>query len=361
MRGIKLLKLLDATLGKIFVLMISPRREFKKFLPQELKKILIIRPGGIGDAVLILPAIRQLKSGLPASKIDVLCEARNYAIFSLFKEVSRVYLYDRDFELFKCLRNRYDAVIDSEQWHRFSAVIAYLTGAAVRIGFDTNERAKLFTHRIPYSHTDYEANSFLHLVGPLTGKAAEFKSDEPFVRLADEIPAHLTSFVFGKKDKIIAIFSEATVRQRRWGRDRFIKIAQELSRRGYRVLIFGSKANKRAGREIKKTVPGSIDLTGKISLQDAAALLKVSRLLLSVDSGIMHLAYAVGTPTVALFGPSSEKKWAPKGKNHIALNKRLACSPCSRFGYLPACRKNAACISSIDTTEVIKAIEKILG
>jgi len=325
-----------------------------------MKNMLIIRPGGIGDAVLLLPAINALKSAFPDAEIDILCEKRNAGIFSLAEDINRVYLYDRDFEIFKCLKIKYDAVIDTEQWHRLSAIVTHLTGAPVRVGFATNERRKLFTHEIPYSHDDYEVYSFLHLIEPLTGIPSGFQEDDPFITMDKPFSAHLLPLL--KKDAdIIAIFPGASVVERRWGGENFGQVAKTLQERGKEIVVLGSHDDRADADEIKKHAEDSIDLTGKTSLIDVASILKQCRLLITADSGIMHIAVAVGTPTVSLFGSGIQKKWAPRGKKHIVLNHRFVCSPCTRFGYTPQCKNNVNCLSSIAIDEVVQAADALLA
>ncbi len=297
MNKIELLKVVDKILGKPFVYLLAKRYQNK--IPAVIRRILIIRPGGIGDAALLLPVFKALRDKFPEVQIDVLCEKRNAEIFSLTNNKNRVYLYDKDFELIKCLRNSYDVVIDTEQWHRLSAVAAYLTGAPVRIGFDTNERSRLFTHRIPYSHDEYEVYSFLHLIEPLTDKAVHFNIDEPFIDPDNVRPADPSLFQRIQDDKqTVAIFPGASVDERRWGGERYGEVAKRLQEKGYGIIIVGSGADRFDADKIKKCADGSIDLTGRTKLSDVAAILGKCRLLITADSGIMHIAYAVGTPTL---------------------------------------------------------------
>ena len=361
MNKIKLLKFIDRIIGKPLVFLLLRIKKNHKDTPKKIKKILLIRPGGIGDAALLLPAINSLRENFPDSKIDLLCEKRNADIFRLSKDINRIYLYDRGLGFIRCLRNRYDVVIDTEQWHRLSAVVSYLTGAPVRIGFDTNERGKLFTHRIPYSHDDYEVFSFFHLIEPLTHKVPEFDIDEPFLYVAPEPAFRPLSVSAEEKNRIVSIFPGASVVERKWGGNRFGKVAKALNDKGYKVVILGSSADKEDADSIKKYEGDYVDLTGRTNLRDVAMVLKMSMLLLTADSGLMHIAYAVGTPTVSLFGSGIEKKWAPRGKQHIVLNKHLACSPCTRFGYTPRCKRNVECFSSISIDEVIGKVEIILN
>lgn len=354
MNRIRLLKSIDSIAGKSLVNVLTKVRTHGRHDPEKVRRVLIIRPGGIGDAVLLLPSIDILKKTFPDAEIDVLCERRNAGIFDLKKALCGVYLYDRDFDLFRCRKNRYDVVIDTEQWHRLSAVVARMTGAPMIIGFETNERGDLFTHRIPYSHDEYEVYSFFRLIEPLIGKPAEFAPDEPFMDVSNvAYPRYLSDLRIHEKK--IAIFPGASVRERKWGGDRFGKFAQALAERGYHVVILGSGAEKADAEAIRRHAVSCTDLTGRTSLRDVAALLKQCRLLITADSGLMHIAYGVGTPTVSLFGSGIEEKWAPRGKNHVVLNKRLPCSPCTKFGYTPPCKMNVECLSSISVDEVLKS------
>jgi lipopolysaccharide heptosyltransferase II len=358
MNKIKLLKLLDRIIGTPLTVLTYRKDRIQKY-PELMKNILIIRPGGIGDAVLLLPAMNALKAAFPDAGIDILCEKRNAGIFGLANGIREIYLYDRNLELLKCIRNRYDAVIDTEQWHRLSAVAAHLTGAPIRIGFATNDRRKFFTHQIPYSHDEYEVYSFLHLIASLTGITPGFQDDEPFITMEKPFPAHLLPHL--KKDAdIIAIFPGASVLERRWGGENFGQAAKTLHESGKEIVILGAHDDRADADEIKKYIGDSIDLTGKTSLIDVASLLKHCRLLITADSGLLHIAVAVGTPTVSLFGSGIQKKWAPRGKKHIVLNHQLLCSPCTRFGYTPRCKNNVKCLSSIGGDEVMKAVETLL-
>jgi ADP-heptose:LPS heptosyltransferase len=361
MNRIRVLKLVDKILGNALLLVLPLLKKKRINHAAHIRKILFIRPGGIGDAVLLIPAISALKAEIPDSEIDILCERRNADIFGLLETVCRLYVYDRKNDLISCLKNHYDVVIDTEQWHRLSAAAAYITGAPVRIGYDTNERGRLFTHGIFYSQDDYEVFSFMHLVEPLLKKPSEFSLDDPFFNITTESLEEILPLPKEKMDRVVSIFPGASVAERRWGGDRYGKVAQALQDRGFTIVIAGAHSERGDADIIRSYARNSIDITGKTDLKDVSKVLKVSRLLISADSGLMHMAYAVGTPTVSLFGSGIEKKWAPRGKNHIVINKGLPCSPCTRFGYTPKCKKNVECLSLITVNEVIEAAQVILN
>ena len=347
----KLLKLLDALVGRIITrcLFASASRPLPAII-----NILFIRPGGIGDAVLLIPAIEAVKKAFPVSSIDVLAEERNGFIFSLSASVRAVVHYERLGELFFAMRSKYDVVIDTEQWHRLSAVVARLTSAPMSIGFATNERKKLFTHQVEYSHDNYEVHSFLHLVEPITGEAA-FDPEKPFLNIPERYLQSVESHFESKADnKLVAIFPGGSIRERKWGSDRFHQTASLLSRQGYGIVVVGGMDDIRDGAEIINGLSHSLNLCGKLSLPETAAVLQKSSLLITGDSGIMHIGYGLGIKIVALFGPGREKKWAPRGKNCVVINKNLPCSPCTTFGYTPKCKRNAECMRNISVEEVFR-------
>ncbi|MGI9534809.1 MAG: glycosyltransferase family 9 protein, partial [Thermodesulfobacteriota bacterium] len=179
---IKLIKFLDYCIGRplcYFLTLFKTKNDGHN----KLQKILIIRPGGIGDAVVLYPSLKILSNTFKNIQIDILAEKRNAGIFTKSKYINNLYLYD-DFNnlgLLSVLKNNYDAVIDTEQWHRLSAVVCFLTRAKVRVGFATNERELLFTNPVDYNQDDYEAVSFLNLVSELTEKKHKFNKNEAFL------------------------------------------------------------------------------------------------------------------------------------------------------------------------------------
>jgi len=358
---IAFLKLLDRILGKVAASLFLPSRNSKR-VPSTLKQVLFIRPGGIGDAVLLLPAISELKKVYPGAVVDVLAEKRNGSVFSLSPDVARIWRYDNPTELFMVIRNVYDVVIDAEQWHRLSAIVAKMTQAPLSVGYATNERGNLFTHAIPYLQDDYEADSFLHLVEPLTGKLS-IDIREPFLVIPGDLTKKvqkLLTMISAKK--IVALFPGGSIRERRWGNNRFHLVARDLEKQGYAVIIIGDSSDREAGSEIAADLQNVIDFCGRLSLVETAAVLKESSLLITGDSGMMHIGFGVGIKTLSLFGPGIEKKWAPRGPAHVVMNKHLPCSPCTKFGYTPRCKINAECMKRISADEVLeKALEMLEG
>jgi lipopolysaccharide heptosyltransferase II len=352
--NIKLMKKLDAVIG--FMAVSTFPTPLCRELAFPLDSLLLIRPGGIGDAVLLGPAIRSLKANNPSIHVTVLAEKRNAGIFLLIPGVDRLLRYDRPGELLQALRSRYDAVIDTEQWYRLSAVVARIASAPVKIGFDTNERQRMFTHPIPYSHDAYEVFSFTRLLEPLGIEVGAVEYGVPFLSLPDAVSDKIAALLESLRDQpFVVVFPGASIPERRWDADRFRQVAERLSAFGIKVVIVGGNECRQQGDEIAGGGLG-LNLAGLTSLAETAAIIQKSSLLVSGDSGVLHIAVGLGTPTVSLFGPGRAKKWAPKGHQDIVINKELSCSPCTTFGRTPSCPSNAQCMRDISVDDVVNAV-----
>jgi lipopolysaccharide heptosyltransferase II len=350
------MKTFDRIFGPLLIQTLSSPKGKKDSIP---KSFLLIRPGGIGDAVLLIPAINALKDKYPDAKITILAEKRNGAVFSMCPAVDRLHLYDRPKELLAAIRGNYDVVIDTEQWHRLSAIVARLTGAPVSIGFATNERKRLFTHPVPYSHDAYEMESFINLLLPLEIEGpTEFSV--PFIIIPESVKRKGEEFLKPiNQYRFVSIFPGASIPERRWGEGKYREVAARLNAAGVPVVVVGGKTDRPDGEEIIAGQYG-LNLAGRTSLTETAAIIDRSSLLLSGDSGILHIGVGLGKPTVALFGPGIAKKWAPRGDKDIVVDKRFHCSPCTRFGYTPKCSINARCLDEISVDEVLQAVESML-
>jgi len=322
------------------------------------RRLLLIRPGGIGDAVLLIPSIRTFTKIFPDCEVTVLAESRNGAVFALCPEVAQVLFYDRPQQLLTAICQPYDLVIDTEQWHRLSAVVARVVRSELKIGFGTNERKRLFNHVVSYKHDDYEADSFLRLLEPL-GKTMDRKVDFPFLKVpvqCEQRAVELLAPLAGRP--FVTVFPGASIPERRWAFQKFHCLACWLNEQKLQVVVVGGGQDQATGDAILAGCQG-INLAGKTLLVETAAVLQRSRLLVSGDSGVLHLAVGLDVPTVSLFGPGIAAKWAPRGGKHIVLNKNLPCSPCTRFGYTPPCPDGGRCIQEISVAEVAEAVKEV--
>jgi lipopolysaccharide heptosyltransferase II len=367
---VRLLKTIDHLIGRtayrafLYRHRRHPRAGEGELAPK-VNRILVVRPGGIGDAVLFFPLLQALRREFPQARLDVLAERRNVGLFHANDVVHHAYAYDGGYgrELLTVLREKYDIVIDTEQSHFLSAIITYLTGAPVRCGFDTQGRGGLFTHRVHYSDQIYEVHSFLNLFHALTGKQQPFDPQQPFFPIAEEHLAWARALLGnGAGARLAVVLPGASTPLKRWAPERYRRVVQWLIERGLRVAVIGGATDVQAARAVIEGLDPSriINLAGATNLPRTAAVIALADVYVSSDTGPLHIAYGVGTSTVHMFGSGILEKWAPAGSRYRAVHKALPCSPCTRYGYTPPCPYGVECMKRIEVEDVIpKLIEAL--
>ena len=352
---IRLMKRIDSITGVPLTRLLSAPTSHSDV---QVRSVLIIRPGGIGDALLLAPLIKTLRVKYSDASISILAENRNAGAFALIPSFNRLLIYDNYKNFIQLLLSRYDLIIDTEQWHRLSAVIARLVPSAMKIGFGTNERRNLFTHQVPYFHDEYEGQSFLNLLQPL-GIHESFDFSSPFLSVPIPATSEICSLIGSLKAPYVSIFPGASVTERRWGVNKYRELVQLLDHNGIPCVIIGGEEDQPSGEAIVSGTTG-LNLTGQTSIAGTAAIIHKSRLLVSGDSGILHMGVGLGIPTVSLFGAGILKKWAPKGENHVVISRNLSCSPCTLFGTTPDCQNRVRCLKEISVECVYEAVVSLL-
>ncbi|MDD2366328.1 MAG: glycosyltransferase family 9 protein [Desulfuromonadaceae bacterium] len=352
-----ILKTADFVAGRLLASIIPlPSRNFEL---SDIKRILLIRPGGIGDAALLALPISCIKKTFPDAHITILAERRNSGTFQLIPQVDKVLNYDRPGDFVEALTTKFDLVIDTEQSHRLSAVVARMVNTPFKVGFDTNERRRMFSHTVDYDMDAYEVDNFLALLEPL-GVRCQIDGATQFLSVPDLSLSRAERLLKPlNSEPFMAIFPGASIEEKRWGTEKFMRVAELIASFGIKVVAVGGKDEVRQSEAIWAGGLG-LNLTGLTSLAETAAVIKKSALLLSGDSGVLHIAAGLGVPTVSLFGASMVSKWAPKGDHHIVINKGLPCSPCTTFGRTPPCPINSKCMSDITVDEVFNAVTVLL-
>ncbi|MFO7871298.1 MAG: glycosyltransferase family 9 protein [Kiritimatiellia bacterium] len=374
--GLRLLKFVDATLGAFSCRILSffgyrLGRGNDPFSPppSDPRRILVIRPGGMGDMILFLPVLKELAAAYPKAAIDVVCEKRNVNVLRLSGLNCSALTYDADpVSFFAALLSRhYDFAIDTEQFHNISAVFAFLSGAAVRIGFNINPRRNsLYTHLVPYAPDGPEILQFMKLTHPLGLSPPEpdidgLLADAP-IEPSPPISVQIQSL--GSSGGYATIHTGASTRYKRWGTDNFLALIGALRKEhGFDVALAGGRPDMRLDKSIVRTLKERgervVSFSGECDLKDTAAIIRNSRIFISGDSGLAHLAAALGTPAVAVFGPTDHRKWGIETKQHAVVRKSLPCSPCFIFGYHKPCR-TITCMKQISVEQVLEACRRVI-
>ena len=363
-RRIKLLKTVDSIVGPLALRLAVNSRLGKRrtSINQKTEKVLVTRPGGIGDAALLLPALKILKDLIPATQIHILCEPRNAGVFAHSPFISKIFNYNSLGDLKKMRKVEYDCVFDTEQSHFLTSALVALLKAHKKIGFATEGREKAYDVSVEYFHDEYEANSFFRLFAAgIENWPEKFQLRPPYFSPTDQEREKVSALLADIKKEIVCMFPGASIKERLWPIDRWSKVANDLWKLGRQPIIIGGRSEFDMSQEITDTADSPIlNLCGRLSLSETAALFDRSRLLISTDSGILHIGAMCNTPTVSLFGPGIADKWGPKGKRHRIINRNLPCSPCTKFGTTPPCPSRQECMNEITSGDVIDAAEDLL-
>jgi ADP-heptose:LPS heptosyltransferase len=365
-----LLKAADAVIGATLCRLIGLQ---SPFLPQppyppvragELRRILLLRPGGIGDMLLLLPVIEFLRKSLPRAELRILCETRNMEVLGLAG--LQAYALAYDLQPLRCLRalrsGSFDVCIDTEQFHHFSAVMARTSGAPVRVGFKINPvRNPLYTHLVDYAPDADESSQFRALLRPL-GLPGEAPA---FTGILRDVPLPGPRQLAAHTGEVIAMHIGGSAAYKRWPAARFAEVAIRLHRetRASCVLL-GDRNDHLTAREVlgqieQHDAPG-INLAGELSLPETAAAIRRSTIFLGVDSGLAHLAVALDRPAVVLFGATDSRKWGFEDRRRAIVRQDISCSPCCIFGYHKPC-SSIACMDMITTDKVLERCRGILA
>lgn len=370
-----ILKVADATAGAAACLALGAydylikRSPHTVPVPENVRRILVVRPGGMGDMIILLPMLRALAERYPNARIDLVCERRNVPVLELAAARDRALLYDANplRFLWQLSRRRYDLAIDTEQFHNFSAVFTYLSGAAARIGFKINPRRNvLYTHLRNYAMDRPEGEQFLNLLEPL-GVPAEGRTLGGELRRTDiPLSTEEAEALRTVQDMapVVMIHHGASTRYKRWPASRFADVACGLfHERGLSPVFVGGKQEHDEAEALVRTCRErgctAYSLAGDRPLAATAAGMRLARLFIAADSGLAHLAVAMGLPTVVLFGPSDALKWGYDDDRHAAVRRSPACAPCFIFGYHKPCRP-IACMDAVNVSDVMEACARIL-
>ena len=288
----------------------------------------LVKASGIGDAVILSGVIGDLRAAFPSATIVLFCGQSNYAFARLLDGLDEVVPLPvrRPFEALRQVRaRRPDVVVDFGMWPRFEALIAVLSGARWIVGMRTPGQHRHFAYDDVVDHsTDHEIVNYRNLVARLGVRSTSL----PGLRVGAERPRP-----FSDPYVVLHLWpGGANAAERSWPMERWFGLARSLDRRGYTVVLSGGPDDVQPARAL-------IDEWDERSLyvysiagfraEDTILWLRHARGVVSVNTGLMHLAAALGTPTVALNGPTSTRRWGPLG-----AHTRNVRSPLAPDGYL---------------------------
>lgn len=366
----KLIKISDRTAGSILCYIIYLIEKLKKKEVKEINKILVILFWGIGSNINSLPAISMIKKHFPNSEITVLAPEKNKDIFYKNKNINKTIFIDLNLSTLKKtvskIKNQFDLVIDMEHWLNISSILSYFA-ANRRVGFLNSARSLLYTDKVKFDKKKHAVLNNLNLLSALGIKEnvdvlekIKYSSKD-----RDKVRLFLKKNNISKNDFVVGICpgSGSTIMERRWPKEKFAQLADEIVEKYKSKIIFvGSKEEKHLVNEIRSMMcHNSID-GSETSIGQLIALIDRCNIFISNDTGPMHIAAAQGIKTIGLFGPETPVIFAPYGKENISLYKGIECSPCIKVykGSYVKCRDNK-CMKEIEVNDVLEAFKKIIN
>lgn len=336
------------------------------------RRVLLVRLRSIGDTVLSTPSLIALRRFLPDAQIDILLEDWVAPVLEGFEAVDNVLIVKKD-DLKSSLRtalkirqNRYDVAYNL---HGGTTATFFVraSGAKYRIGYENYRYNFLYNRRQPSSaifwHRDkvHSAEQQLALLG-FTGVPV---SDQPKSHLVVteaariSIENKLKSAIPNSQSKIALLHPTTAFETKQWAIQNFAQIAEYLHERGMATIAVGAPNEKNVLDNLVNKTRVPIQTFTDLSLTEITALASRAGLFVGNDSGIAHMAAAVNTPTVVIFGSSNINHWRPwtDAPNEIVYEE-MPCQPCAGF----VCKEfgEAQCIRLVTVEMVTNAIKKVI-
>ena len=339
-------------------------------------RLVIMAPNWLGDAVMALPAIDDVRRGAPAARVAIAARPAIAPLFQLVRGIDETIVLDhktsrasvaelgaRAFETALLLPNSVHA-----------ALIAYRTGIAQRWGYCTQLRGPLLTRAIDPPSGVHQVEYYRQLVRALGFPNGDI---EPRLEISDAVRDRgarlLIESGWDRQAPLVAIAPGAAYGgAKRWPPDSFAELAGNFASDGVRTVTIGSGADApeaaavargfdaaqrvEVARGFQPSVAGMIDLVGKTDLPTLAGVLTHCRALVTNDSGAMHLAAAAGVPVTAVFGPTNELATGPIGDAHAIVTNDVWCRPC----MLRECPLDHRCLRGVSAASVAAAARRTL-
>ncbi|MFO7665696.1 MAG: lipopolysaccharide heptosyltransferase II [Desulfobacterales bacterium] len=337
----------------------------------DINNILIRATNWVGDAVMTLPALEAVRENFPESRITVLARPWVAPVFENHPAVNNILIYNSHDGLKKNIseffhvinlvrKNRFDLAVLFQNAFE-AAFLAYLGRVRYRLGFDSDGRGFLLTHRIKRTDDILGVHQVEYYLSILKSVGLEAKSRNPVLHISkkDSIKAeallkingiNLNDFLLGLGPG--AIFGNA----KRWPVERFAKIGDWAAEKwSAKIIIMGSKKEKEIGTSMTGLMRHKpVDFCGATSLGEAMGIIGRCNLFVTNDSGLMHVAAALGVSTLAIFGSTDHVATGPRGIRTRIIKHDIDCSPCLK----PECPTDFKCMLSIEPEEVWDEMEK---
>ncbi len=317
-------------------------------------RLLFIRLRSMGDSLLLTSPLRALKSRYPRFQVSVLVEPQFAACFDGNPDVDEVLTTEQG--KVQTVRELYERPFDAVvNLHGGPTSLLYtLAVRGVRIGLEGYQFGRLYSRLVPQEsgrrHTVENTMAFFRALGlEIERTPPLYYAPQP--EAAEWVQRNAPAEAYA------VIHPAALMDTKRWAPERFAEIGRRLEEIGLRPVLTAGPGEERIVAETARNLPGCLILLG-LTIPMLAELIRGARIYLGNDSGPMHLAAAVGTPTVAVWGSSDSIRWRPWQVEHRVVQNPYECNPCPGYRCLVA--RTPLCIESVTVDQVSDAVEALM-
>jgi len=337
--------------------------------------VVVIQTAFLGDVVLTTPLLRELRRAVPGVPITVVTTPVGAETLAGHPCVDAIEVFDKKIKdrgpsgvarLARRLRARTPGIAVAAQRSARTGLLALLSGAGSRIGFEGAAGRFAYTRRVPWAPGDHAVRRYLGLSAPAGGEPGTADPRPEIAVAADSrerVRNLLASAGVREEEAVLAIAPGSIWGTKRWLPEGFASIARAAASRDLVAVLVGAPDERPLCDEVA-SASGSraLNLAGRCGIPDLAALLARARVLVSNDSGAGHVASAVGTPVISIFGPTVPAfGYTPFGDaNRIVEHQGLACRPCDRHGPQVCPLGHFRCMREIGADRVLSVLDEIL-
>jgi lipopolysaccharide heptosyltransferase II len=337
------------------------------------RRILVVRTDRIGDVLLTTPVLKSLRDNYPSSYIAMMVSSYTRECVDGNPYLDRVIIFDKEkyngfFSTLKfsqfLKRENFDVVLIFYPTARIHFLM-FLARIRERIGYDWRVPF-LLTKAIHHTKQEGSRHEFEYnfdLLKPLGIEEVVREVYMPIKETSEQfVEALLEEVGLSSRDRIVALNPSASCVSRLWPSEKFAQVADRLAAHHVKVVLVGDRFHQDIIRDVlSRTVSSVIDLSGRFGLSELASFFKRCALLISNDSGPVHIAVGVGTPVISIFGRNQPglgpKRWGPLGLRDVALFHKTDCAPCLAH----ACCNHFKCLEAITVEEVLEAAVRLLS
>ena len=363
-RNNKLMKKLDRYIGCPLLFTLGLFRNKRIF--SELGKsprIMLLKTAAIGDTIMMDAVVKEIKEQYPNSMITFVCSKSNVAMTEMLENIDDIVLFQMSNPI-KSLRTigalgHFDLLLDFGPWPRINGIIAWWAKAGFKIGFKRKQMYRHYIYDAAVEHRDdvHEIENYRNIL-----RAAQFNI-QGFI---PELKVDENNHSIANPYVIFHVFpGGSSVPLRSWDNINWIEIGQKIYKEyGYQIIFSGGPENSEEAENLVNALRlenvDAVSIAAQYPLKVMPSILAKAQLVISVNTGIMHMSAAVHVPLIALHGATSDVRWGPLSDKAIVVKSGESCQPCISLGFESTCQK-PICMQHISVGMVWDKVTQMLG